>query len=322
MFGVRLLKRKFFRTFFISLIFFGVLYSAIGYYSNAKRDEKVNAENNFFDVFANDDENDSDEIVFLLLGIDTKDLSRNDKQRSDTIMLCKMDKLTGDVSILSIPRDTRTNIRGRKSQEKINHAHAYGGPELSVETVRNLLGIDFEYYVRVDYKLVEEYVNLIGGVKLNVPIDMVYDDPVADPPLHINLKKGEQVLNGDKSLQLLRFRKGYKDQDIGRIKTQQYFIKCCIEQTLKPKNIVKLPQFVSAYYKYVDTNIPMDTIMKFAMKAKNINTENIQMATVPGEPQSIGGVSYYIPNEAECDELVKRMFMEHKTVQNTSIIID
>ena len=250
------MKKKFFKTFFISFLIFAIVYGGTVYYL-VNADDEVNTDETFFDRISEDK---NKELTFLLLGIDTKDISKDSKERSDTMMLFKVDKSTGGISILSIPRDTKAYIRGRKNEEKINHAHAYGGPELSIKAVKDLLGIDLDYYVRVDYKIVKEYVDLIGGVEVDVPMNMHYEDPVADPPLYIDLKEGRQVLDGDKALQFLRFRKGskgckgYKDADIGRIKAQQQFIKATMEQSLKPGNIVKLPQIISTYYKYVDTN--------------------------------------------------------------------
>ena len=111
----------------------------------------------------------------------------------------------------------------------------------SVKAVKDLLGIDLEYYVKVDlYNIVKEMVDIIGGVDIYVPMDMKYSDPVADPPLYIDLKKGYQTLDGDKALQFLRFRKGYADQDLGRIRAQQEFMKAAIEKALRPANIVNI----------------------------------------------------------------------------------
>lgn len=309
------MKKKFFKSFFIAFLIFGILYGGTVYYL-VNDDNENDADSTFFDRIS--EENNQD-LTFLLLGIDTKDLSKDSKERSDTMMLCKIDRSTGGISILSIPRDTKAFIRGRKNEERINHAHAYGGPELSVKAVKDLLGIDLDYYVRVDYKIVKEYVDLIGCVEVDVPQDMHYEDPTADPPLYIDLKKGKQVLDGDKSLQFLRFRKGYKDQDIGRIRAQQQFIQATMKQSLKPGNIIKLPQIISTYYKYVDTNIPLDQIMVYAAKAKDFSSENMEMATIPGEPKTINGVSYWIPYKEETVELVRNMFLEHKTVDNKKI---
>ncbi len=306
------MKKTFLKSFFVSFLAFVILYGGGTYYFANHKDNVVRENDDFFNRVSDDND---DELVFLALGIDTKDLSNSSKERSDTMMLCKVDKSTGAISVLSIPRDTRVPIRGRDSKERINHAHAYGGPELAVETVSELIGIDLDYYVRVDYKIVEEFVNLIGGVEVDVPFDMVYSDISDDPPLHIDLKKGRQVLDGDKAIQFLRYRKGYEDQDLGRINAQQEFIEAAMDQTLEPSNITKIPQMIKAYYKYVDTNIPFDVITKFAMKAKDFNTENIHMGTLPGEPETIDGVAYFIHEEEESEKIVKELFTDHKTVE-------
>ena len=307
------MKKTFFKTFFISIIAFSVVWSGFIYKTVIKAEGEQEAYNsNFIDRLV-DGKND---ITFLLLGVDSRDIAKDASTRSDTMMLCRLDKATGDISILSIPRDTKARIRGRKNEEKINHAHAYGGPELSVKAVKDLLGIDLEYYVRVDYKLVKEYVDLIDGVDVYVPMDMRYSDPIANPPLYIDLKKGQQTLDGDEALQFLRIRKGYANQDLGRINAQQQFVKSAIEKTLRPSNIANVPQMIKSYYDYVDTNIPLDVIMKFAMKAKNFKIDNIQMATLPGDGEYINGVSYFILDEEESNKMVKTMFTENRTVEH------
>lgn len=307
------MKKKFTRTFFISFLCFVVAYGGIGYYFMNHRSEEVIGEEEEKEIDNHFDE--KNQILFLLLGVDAKDVSKSKGTRTDTMMLVNIDFNTGDVKILSIPRDTRVDIRGLSGKRKINAAHANGGPELSVKTVQDLLGVDLDYYVKVDYKVVKEVVDAIGGVEMDVPMNMKYDDPTADPPLHINLGKGVQVLNGDKSLQFLRFRKGYKDADIGRIKAQQQFMKAFMEQALKPKNLLKLPKMISAYYKYVDTNIPMGTLTKMAFSANKINTESIRAETLPGVGKDLypsgKRVSYWIYDIQETDVLVQEMFSNY-----------
>ncbi|TCS91155.1 LytR family transcriptional attenuator [Keratinibaculum paraultunense] len=309
------MKKTFFKTFFVSFIVFSLIWGGFIYKTvikaQSEEDEDVYNES-FIDRLMHD----KDDITFLMLGIDSKDVKKATNVRTDTMMLCKANKSTGEVHLLSIPRDTKTHIRGRKNEEKINHAHVYGGPELSVKAVKDLLGIDLEYYVRVDYNIVKKFVDLIGGVEVYVPMDMKYTDPVADPPLYIDLKQGYQTLDGDKALQFLRFRKGYKDQDLGRIKAQQQFIEAVLEKTLRPGNIANIPQMIKTYYDYVDTNIPFDVMMKFAMNAKNFSPDNVSMATLPGEGEYIGNTSYFIVDKEECIKLVKTMFIEDKSVEN------
>lgn len=294
--------RKFFKAFFMSLILFIVAYGIIGHFIldnglGGSKDENVSDSKN--------------EILFLLLGIDAQDSENEKGARTDTMMLVKVDLSNESVNVLSIPRDTKVNIDGRSGISKINAAHAYGVPELAVKTVKELLGLNLDYYVKVDYTIVEEAVDKIGGVEVDVPQDMYYEDPTADPPLVIDLKEGKQVLDGQKSLQFLRFRKGYKDADLGRIRAQQQFIKAFIEQALRPKNLVKLPTMVPSYYRNVDTNIPMSSLTKMALKARKINTDNITLNTLPGDGKWINRVSYFIYNKTEMDAMVRELFSEY-----------
>ncbi|WP_352420103.1 LCP family protein [Proteiniborus sp.] len=305
--------KKFFRTFVTAFLIFAIISGGIVTWILKNEGDENSFASNISELIKGDDKK---EITFLLLGVDSKDVTKAKGQRTDTMMLCRYDDTTGKISILSIPRDTKAVIRGRKNKEKINHAHAYGGPELSVKAVRDLLGIDIEYYVRVDYKIVKDVVDLIGGVEVDVPMDMKYKDPTADPPLNIDIKKGKQILKGEKSLEFLRYRKGYSNQDLGRIEAQQQFMNSAIKKALNPINIIKLPKFIDTYIENVDTNIPLEVIAKFALKAKNIDTENIEMATLPGQPKLMSGVWYFIHNEGKTQEMVDNMFIEHNLVMN------
>lgn len=117
------MKRRFLKTFLISLVLFSVLWSGIIYKTVTKADsEDEEYQDNLIDRLLDGKK----DITFLMLGVDAKDVAESSGARSDTIMLCKADRSTGDISILSIPRDTKVQIRGRMNEEKINHAHAYG----------------------------------------------------------------------------------------------------------------------------------------------------------------------------------------------------
>lgn len=292
------MRKRFFKAFFISLLIFSILWTGIIY-------KLINDEAEYTGNFIQRIIKSPDEITFLLLGVDTNDGSKSGS-RTDTMMLFKVDKKTGKISVLSIPRDTRTRIRGRAQEDKINHAHAYGGPELSVKAVKDLLGIELEYYVKVDYQIVKEFVDLIGGVEVDVPMDIK----------GTNIKKGVQVLNGEQALQFLRFRKGYQDQDLGRIRAQQQFIKAAAKQTLKISNVGKIPQMIKSYYNNVETNIPLDLILKFAASAKDYDLDGMKMATLPGKPAYINGISYFICDEEQAEILVKELFEDDQVVYN------
>lgn len=285
-------RSRFFRTFIVSIIIFSIVYIGIMFIDDTST------------VFNGDDD---DSINFLLLGVDSNNVSENGNTRSDTMMLLNVNKSTGNINILSIPRDTRVSIEGRRYEEKINHAYAYGGPELALSTTSNLLGIDLEYYVVADYNFVNEFVNLIGGVEVDVPVDMQYEDIAADPPLKIDLKAGNQVLNGDETLQFLRYR-SYATADMGRIDAQQEFMKSMINQAISPKNIIRVPQMIMAYNSNIDTNIPLSTIGSFGLRATKYDLENINTVTLPGEPAYVNGISYYVHYEQQTRSMVQEIF--------------
>ena len=278
-------RRVFFRVFFVFLlIFLAVMFLASNFGEDSQRSMK-----------------------FLLIGIDTKDYSQASAVRSDTLMLVNLDTSTGRLSIVSIPRDTRAPIEGRRNQEKINHSFAYGGPELTTDTVSNLLGIDLEYYVLADYQMVRKFVDLVGGVEIYVPMDMKYTDPADDPPLYIDLKEGQQVLDGDKALQFLRFRKGYADADLGRVRAQQEFMKGMISQSIKPANLLKIPGMVGIYKDHLVTNVPVSKIAEYGIRVITADLDEIESGTLPGSARMMEGLSYFIHDQEETDSLFRQL---------------
>ncbi|MDD2447731.1 MAG: LCP family protein [Tissierellia bacterium] len=307
------MKKKFLIAFIASFIGFTILYSTV--LNSLFFNDQAVATGDVGDVDDVEDVNiKGNKILFLLMGVDAQSVKKSKGTRTDTIMLTSVDLETGQVNILSIPRDTRLSVNGKL--DKVNAAHAYGGPEMSIETISDFLAIDLEYYVKVDYQIVQDLVEAIGGVEIEVPFLMSYKDPTADPPLNIYLEPGLQTLNGKQSHDFLRFRNnnsytvGYDDGDVGRIQTQQYFVKELVKQTLKPKNILKIPALIETYYENVETNIPITKMLKAAASAGKIDVEHINTETVPGEGQYIGPVSYYIYEREATNLLVEQMFDE------------
>ncbi|MCK9445129.1 MAG: LCP family protein [Tissierellaceae bacterium] len=307
------MKKKFILSFLISLLIFSLIF--LGFGENIFLREKTTIATDGNEDLKDFEEDNKiepkvkNEILFLLMGVDAKDVKKSKGTRTDTMMLIKVNFEDGSIDLLSIPRDTRVSVRG--NEDKINHAHAFGGVELTMKTTRDFLNLDIDYYVKVDYRAVKEVVNAIGGVDIDVPKNMKYKDPAADPPLNIDIKKGFQTLNGDLAHDFLRYRSGYSDGDLGRIKAQQMFMKEFIKQTLKLKNIVKLPKIINSYYDYVETNIPLTIMLKGATSAKKIDIENMKTATVPGTDKKIKGVDYLIYNAEETEAIVEEMFGDY-----------
>lgn len=227
----------------------------------------------------------SDELFFLFAGVDSN--GEETGTRTDTLMLVLCNKLTKDIKIISIPRDTRVYIDGKL--DKINAAHSYGGIPLTIKTIREFMGVDLDYFLQVSFEGVVDGVDALGGIDIDV------DQRVADA---MRMNPGVHNFDGEKALWYVRFRKGYGDADLGRIKTQQDFVASFIKQALKPKNIFKLPKVYMAMSNNMETNIPFSTLFSFAWDFKNISSANISTYTIDGNPEMIGGTSYYIPSSS------------------------
>ncbi|MGB4437826.1 MAG: LCP family protein [Sedimentibacter sp.] len=308
------MKNKFILTFVLFAIIFALLYKGVqdlDFIDSDKNQERTNSITTYKDS-TEIESVDSDNLIFLLCGVDSADIEESGT-RTDAIIIIKTDFDTGEISLLSIPRDTKITINNKT--QKINSAHAINGMELTMETVNDLLGLDIEYYVKVDYKVVMDVVDIIGGVEIEVPFLMEYKDPVAVPPLDIYIEEGLRVLDGKNAHDFLRWRKNnlqtvqYPEGDLGRIKAQQYFLTEMIKQTLNSDNLmIKMPSIAKTYFENIETNLNMQAIFKGIRLANNLDTDNIVSEVLPGEGRYIGNVSYYLHDEEETKEVVNRLY--------------
>lgn len=225
---------------------------------------------------------------------------------SDTMLLIRFNPHTDQLVVLSLPRDTRTYVGSRLT--KLNEANRDGGPALAARSVHELLGnVEIDRYVRINVQGVEKLIDALGGVNVTVPTDMKYQDD--SQHLYINLKAGEQHLDGDQALQFLRFR--YDDNgDIGRIQRQQMMMRAVVEQTLNPKTIARLPKILSVIQSHVDTNLSVEELLALAGFASQTNAYNVQMLMLPGDFSSAHDyeLSYWLPNLREIDAMVAEYF--------------
>ena len=197
-------------------------------------------------------------INVLLLGI-SEDIQ---KKLTDTIIICSYDPKSNNAFMISIPRDTfvGTNEATAKGSEKINALYSKS-PQKVVDAVEKIVGMDIDYYAVFNNNAVIKIVDIIGGVNFDVPIDMDYDDSSQD--LHIHLKAGYQLLDGNKAEQVVRFRHNnngttypveYGQEDIGRMRTQREFITQVIKQMAKAENITKVDDYIKIANNNVETN--------------------------------------------------------------------
>ncbi|NMB34019.1 MAG: LCP family protein [Clostridium sp.] len=232
-------------------------------------------------------------------------------QNTDTMMLINFNPVSSKASILSIPRDTKVLINGRNA--KINAAYPYGGGDLAVQTVSELLGINVEYYVFLSTSSFREIIDILDGVDYNVPVDMDWDDPLQN--LHIHFKKGPQHFNGIKAEQFMRFRQNnngkinefYDGSDLKRIDAQQNFIKELVKQKLNVFYITKVDDIINSIFSNLKTNLSMNEILKMSSSATRIQSENIQMFKIPGE-SVLDGAWYYIMDKNKTKEIIDENF--------------
>ncbi len=257
-------------------------------------------------------------INVLFLGIDAdRDAEGNvipadlhkARTRADVVILVSLDPITGEVGVLSIPRDTRVPIMGH-GLDKLTHAHAYGGPQLMMETVSNFLDVPIHYFVRTNFDGFSRIIDALGGVEMEIEKNMYYEDPYQN--LVIDIKKGRQVLDGEKALQVMRYRQ-YWNGDIGRVEVQHEFLQALMKKVFGVGMILKLPSLTRELVDYVDTNMTPAEMLRLANMARRIERDQIEMGMLAGNfgPNGI----YWIadPHQEVVDRLIRGIDREENS---------
>lgn len=244
---------------------------------------------------------------------------------TDSIMVASYNPQTQQASMLSIPRDTYVGKKNKDTATpnylasyKMNAVYRNGEniPE-TIECVSKLTGIDLEKYILIDTDAIIEIVDAIGGVWFNVPIDMNYDD--TNQNLHIHLQAGEQLIDGAKAEQLLRFRHNqdmtsypeeYGDNDIGRMRTQREFIQATAKQLLKIENVTKVVNLLDIVFNNIRTNLDIETLKYYIPYIFKFNTSNIISDTLPGESEQCNGIWIYTANKTKTKQVVQDLFTD------------
>ena len=232
----------------------------------------IDEDSPFFETYKN-----SNKVNVLLLGVNGG--------MTDTIMLVSFDMDLKKVDVISVPRDTFYHRPNRDGAAEMKLNAAYRGEAINTARAVSdiLLGMPINYYAVIDYDGVENIVDSMGGVPMDIPFAMKYNDPYDTPPLVINIPEGQQVLDGKHAVQFLRYRHGYIEGDMGRVAAQQQFVKNAFKQCLG----FELPKIAQTVFKNVESDITLGTALKIATKA--IGTSGDSMTT------------YVIPNNLESD---------------------
>ena len=275
-----------------------------------------------------------DYYTVLILGRDT-----GGGGNTDTMLLASYDVTNQKATVMSIPRDTMVNVSW--DIKKINSVYnTYGGGDRGIQAlykeISQLVGFEPDYQVIIEWEAVGEIVDAMGGVWFDVPRNMNYDDPLQN--LHIHQEKGYRLLTGEDAMEVLRYRHdnrkngvtlGYPEGDVGRIKTQQAFLKAMVEQLLKVENVPKVRQFIQVFQDNVETNLTFQNILWFAQAAflGGLKAENVEFVTMPGNSSAYAysasisrangeysEASYVTPYPNELLELVNTRLSPYKEV--------
>ena len=252
---------------------------------------------------ANESSLKDDTYNILLCGVDES------HENADTIVLASFDTKAKTLRLLSIPRDTMSNEE--RPIQKINASYSVdyeGNIEQTIREVEKVTALPIDRYAITTFEGFEEAIDAIGGVEMYVPMVLEYSDPYQD--LEINLKEGDQVLDGKHALQFVRFRSGYATGDIGRIGAQQLFFAALADTFLDKSIVTKVPSLAKVVSENMETDLTISEMIWFFKQAQGMSKDSIEMFILPGTPDYYDGLSYYIPSESGIIELINSKFMK------------
>lgn len=230
---------------------------------------------------------------------------------SDTMIYVKYNVENGKIAMMSVPRDTYVTNEYCIGH-KLNAIYRGKNVVPLVEEIQELIGVKIDYYLIFQADMLIDMVDAIGGVEVDVPFAMKYDDPTQN--LHINIPKGKQVLDGKNAEGYVRFRHnndmtvGYAMGDLDRTEVQQEFIKKFIATVLDSKNITKIPDLINIAGENTKTNVTIREALKYVTDATKIDISNIYSTTAPGEAKTIDGLSYFLLDKEETRSIIAKEF--------------
>lgn len=244
----------------------------------------------------------SDPVTILFLGIDDSSSRRENGQsteqsRTDAMILTTLNPETKDIRLLSIPRDTLSYIPEVGYFDKITHAHAYGGPQASMDALESTLNVPVDYYIRINMEAFVKTVDELGGIEYDVPYDI--DEPNTTDQGRIKIKKGKQLLNGDQALAITRTRK--QDSDLKRGERQMEVLKLLFKKAQDTQSLRKLDDIIEIVGKNANHNLSYEEVRSLASTYLTGSTK-IKSQQLKGENEILNGLYYILPDE---DDLVK-----------------
>lgn len=250
--------------------------------------------------------------TILIVGCDQRP---GDLGRTDTILVGFLNMESGELNVLSIPRDTYVNIPSSGEKTKLNHAYSYGGITLTENTIASNFGINIDCYAEVNFETFSQLVDAMGGITIDV------EKPMSVPEENINLAAGVQHLNGEQALGYVRFR-GDPQADIGRIARQQKFLEVLAEELFSPGTVWIVPKLIKVAEENIQTDLKTTEMITLANSVRKIGVSSIQFYMMPGTPDMIRGISYWVPDEEETQMLIDDIMNIEKVNDDPSTIND
>lgn len=228
----------------------------------------------------------------LVLGVDERE---GDVGRSDTMIVLTVNPTLQTTKMLSIPRDTYTEMIGKGFKDKINHAYSIGGMEMSMNSVENLLGIPIDYVVKVNMESFVDIIDILGGVKVKNTLNFNFQGE------HFPI--GELELDGEKSLKYVRMRYDDPTGDFGRQNRQKQVIQGVLDESLSIKNVWNYKSIFKAVEKNVEMNVPFDDLISIQKNYGDSLKKIEQLYMNKGANTKIDGIYYYITEESELQKI-------------------
>ncbi|MFS0918444.1 LCP family protein [Brevibacillus sp. 179-C 1.1 NHS] len=236
-----------------------------------------------------------DPISILMLGIDEEKISNG---RSDTIIVVTINPDKKSVLLFNIPRDTRTEIIGKGTTDKINHAYAFGGVEMAVHTVEEFLQIPIDYYIKVNMKEFVKVIDQLGGVTVENKTPFSYEDH--------SFKKGTLHLNGDAALAYTRMRYDDPRGDMGRNKRQREVIRSLIRKVESPEMLPQMEALFEKVASSVKTNLTFDDVKEITFDYRAAVTK-FQDLELKGTGEKLNGIYYYVVSQEERQRVSQKL---------------
>ncbi len=239
----------------------------------------------------------------LVVGVD------KDGYRTDTMMIATYDNELDKVYVMQLPRDTYVENNGR-SGKKLNSAF-YSGVDQIKREILIAYGIKVDKYVKVELDGFKEMIDAIGGVEMDVPINMFYNDPEQD--FHIWLRKGVQILDGDKAEQFVRFRKnddgsGYPMGDLQRMEAQRDFLKATMKQLVSVDALKNVEELVKIGQENIETDLTYEEIYDYAVSVITVGQTGIEFVDAPGEATDWPTGSYFVVDYITAEDIARTKF--------------